>query len=480
MKQGAKMARIFFDITDIATYIRFHNSISGIQRATVTIISEVIRQSPANTIYLAWHKTSGSTYQCCPADGLADILGQFDIPALGRILGVRVAAPGPERIFLERYANAPIKQRFHSARLNLAGWLGQRRYFEKRGLDFETWKARRTPETGPRIDTSPFFDTARPADVLCGLGLLWGRPHLEASFRKARAAGINTYVMVYDLVPMKLPDVVDPRFSTSYYDWLSKTPEYVTGYMACSVSTRKDLAEFLEPLQCNRPIHVVPLAQARLQAPATPKVAETIPDAHAAALTATLSTAKLSLAVREAATVPYVLCVGTIEPRKNLWRLVQVWKRLARDPELNLPRLVLAGKRGWLVDSFLEVLRQTGGFDGWVTYLEAPSDHELDFLYRNCLFTTTVSLYEGWGLPIGEGLSYGKTGVLSHISSLPEVGGDMVEYCDPTSLDDMAGAFRRLIAEPDHRADLEARIRVGNLRSWDHVGRDVLSVLHET
>ena len=473
------MARIFFDITDIATYIRFHNSISGIQRATVTIISEIIRQSPANTIYLAWHKSSGAAYQCCSADGLQDVLGQFDIPALGHILGVRVSAPRLEQIFLERYANAPLKQRFHAARLGLAGRLGQRRYFEKRGLDFEAWKGRHNPGRGPRINTTPFFDVARPSDVLCGLGLLWGRPHLETSFRKARAAGINTYVMVYDLVPMKLPDVVDPRFSTSYYDWLSKTPDYVTGYMACSASTQKDLATFLAPLQCDIPIHTVPLAQARLQTPPAPRVRDTIPDAHAAALTATLSAAKLSLAVREAATVPYVLCVGTIEPRKNLWRLVQVWRRLARDPGEDLPRLVLAGKRGWLTDTFLEVLRQTGGFDGWVTYLEAPSDHELDFLYRNCLFTTTVSLYEGWGLPIGEGLSYGKTGVLSRISSLPEVGGDMVEYCDPASLDDMTAAFRRLIMDPDHRTAMEARINGANLRRWDHVGRDVLSALQD-
>ena len=134
---------------------------------------------------------------------------------------------------------------------------------------------------------------------------------------------------------------------------------------------------------------------------------------------------------------------------------------------------------GWLTEDFLKMLQATGGLGGWVSFLETPSDAELAYLYRTCLFTATVSLYEGWGLPIGEGLGYGKTGVVSRTSSMPEVGGDMVEYCDPHSVADIARACLRLLTDPEHRAALETRIATTRLRGWDDVGRDVVAALTE-
>ena len=87
------------------------------------------------------------------------------------------------------------------------------------------------------------------------------------------------------------------------------------------------------------------------------------------------------------------------------------------------------------------------------------------------------SLYEGWGLPVGEALSYGKTAVVSDSTSLPEVGGDMVEYCDPFSVDSLASACLRLIENPEHRMSLERKIRETRLRDWDSVAVDLVSVL---
>ena len=88
-----------------------------------------------------------------------------------------------------------------------------------------------------------------------------------------------------------------------------------------------------------------------------------------------------------------------------------------------------------------------------------------------------VSFYEGWGLPIGEGLGFGKTGVVADNSSMPEVGGDLVEYCDAESIDSIYRACRKLIAEPDHRKALEARIAGTRLRTWDDVTEDIIGYL---
>lgn len=110
-------------------------------------------------------------------------------------------------------------------------------------------------------------------------------------------------------------------------------------------------------------------------------------------------------------------------------------------------------------------------------FAERPSDTELGFLYENCLFTATVSFYEGWGLPIGESLSFGKTAVVARNSSMPEVGGDMVEYCDAHSIDSIYKACHRLIADPEHRRALEQKISETTLRTWDDVADDIEAVL---
>jgi glycosyltransferase involved in cell wall biosynthesis len=174
---------------------------------------------------------------------------------------------------------------------------------------------------------------------------------------------------------------------------------------------------------------------------------------------------------------PYVLCVGTMDIRKNLWALSQVWQRLSQNRDITLPKLVFAGRRGSFNEDFNRLMQATGNLGGWVEIFNTASDSDLDFLYRNCLFTVMPSFYEGWGLPIGESLSYGKTGVVSQASSMPEVGLDLVEYCDPADMSSIEAACLKLIADPAHRAALEARIAQTRLRSWADVSRDLTEVL---
>ena len=181
--------------------------------------------------------------------------------------------------------------------------------------------------------------------------------------------------------------------------------------------------------------------------------------------------------IRALAKTPYVLIVGTMEVRKNLWRVATVWDRLRRERGRALPKLVLAGRRGWLNGDFDRLMDATGQLGGWIEIVEAPGDDTLDHLYRNCLFTITASFYEGWGLPIGESLGYGKTAVVSDTSSMPEVGGDLVEYCDPHAPDSIEAACLRLIDDPGHRRALEARIAATPLRDWDTVARDMLTAV---
>lgn len=452
------MGQVFFDVSDIVTYIREHRSVSGIQRAAVQIIAQAVRQAPEGTVFLGFYHPVRKAYLTCPAADLIDALVAFDTHRLAAAFGVRMRRPPIPAQYLERYRDHPYKQAVHTVRMRWAGWRGQARYFERRGLDFRRWQqlyGRRG--TARAVAFRPLKDIARPGDALCGLGAIWGRGKVLSAFRAAAETGVRVYLLVHDLIPMKLPEMADPRAARSYHAWLVGSAGYVTGYLANSEATALDLKAFLAAQGLQGTVHVTPLAQAGVGS-------------------ATDSPPALSPLVHEATTLPYVLCVGTIEPRKNLWRLVQVWARLSRRNDIELPRLVLAGKRGWLTDGFLAMLKRTGGLGGWVIWLDGPGDHELDHLYRHCLFTATVSLYEGWGLPIGEGLSYGKTGVVSQTASMPEVGGDMVAYCDPASMQSLEAAVLRCL-DGTERAALEARIVGTTLRSWDDVGRDVLAAL---
>jgi glycosyltransferase involved in cell wall biosynthesis len=473
------MARLFFDISDIVTYIQHHSSISGIQRATVMIIAEAVRLQGPENIYLSFLRPDEDTHLCCRATELIETLERFDTVALGAALRLKTkAATAPmDPPFLRRYRNKPLKLAYHRFRLARALRIGDQRYLFKRGIDPASIVIPSTPPllpTAPRLQ--PLSEVARPGDTLCGLGAIWGMPNLVTAFHATKDLGLKVLVMVHDLIPMKLPEMADFKAARSYYDWLSETPDYCAGYLANSASTARDLKEFLTVLGVDLPVHVTPLAQAQLGVDPAPKLNSELPAAHATVLARSRAAGAIATSVREAALLPYVLCVGTIEPRKNLWRLTQTWVRMARNPALELPRLVLAGKRGWLTEEFLGMLETTGGMDGWVSFIEAPSDAELAYLYRNCLFTATVSLYEGWGLPIGEGLSYGKTGVVSQTSSMPEVGGDMVVYCDPSSMQSIETAVLRCL-DLSERTALETRIARTTLRSWDNVGRDVMAAL---
>jgi glycosyltransferase involved in cell wall biosynthesis len=163
-----------------------------------------------------------------------------------------------------------------------------------------------------------------------------------------------------------------------------------------------------------------------------------------------------------------------MEVRKNIWKIAQVWDRLRKVSNVDLPRLVFAGKVGWLTQDFDGFMKSTGNLYGWIDIFDKPTDDELSFLYRNCLFTITASFYEGWGLPIGEGLSYGKTAVVSETSSMPEVGGSLVEYCNPKSIDSILNACLKLIENPSYRENLEKKIEQTSLRSWKDVAQDLI------
>ena len=136
----------------------------------------------------------------------------------------------------------------------------------------------------------------------------------------------------------------------------------------------------------------------------------------------------------------YVLHVGTLEPRKNLVRLVQAFTK-ARPQGQTGVKLVLAGGKGWGYDDiFAEVSRL--GMEQDVIFPGYVPDDELAWWYRGAEIFCYPSLLEGFGLPVVEAMACGVPVITSNLSSLPEVAGNAALLIDPTEVDALAEALR--------------------------------------
>lgn len=168
------------------------------------------------------------------------------------------------------------------------------------------------------------------------------------------------------------------------------------------------------------------------------------------------------------------LSVGTLEPRKNLRRLLRAFARVATDRPL-----VMAGGRGWLEEGLESFVGELGLADR-VRVLGYVDDATLAWLYANCFAFAYPSLVEGFGMPALEAMSLGAAVVTSNRSSLPEVTGDAALAVDPEDEEALAAALARLESEPALRDDLRARARERARRfSWDEAARRTLELYAE-
>jgi len=184
---------------------------------------------------------------------------------------------------------------------------------------------------------------------------------------------------------------------------------------------------------------------------------------------------------------PYVLFVGTLQPRKNVRRLIDAFARVMDEPTIgddgyplrNPVRLVLAGKVGWLAEAIVQ-RAQAPDVQGRVHLTGYVEDEMLYALMRGALAFVFPSLHEGFGFPVLESQALGVPVLTSSTSSLPEVAGDAALLVDPMDTDAMAEGLRALLRDPDLRAALIRKGRENVLRfSWEHTARIILTHLLE-
>ena len=170
---------------------------------------------------------------------------------------------------------------------------------------------------------------------------------------------------------------------------------------------------------------------------------------------------------------PYILFTGTIEPRKNLVKLLEAFNRLPVDLRQKY-NLIIAGGKGWgKVNLEQEIARHD--LKDQVILTAYLADEALSYLYQHAYCLAMPSLYEGFGLPILEAHRCGVPVITSHISSMPQVTGDGGILVDPYSVASITDGLRQLLENQDLRQDLSARaIQNAKKYSWEQTARLVL------
>ena len=172
----------------------------------------------------------------------------------------------------------------------------------------------------------------------------------------------------------------------------------------------------------------------------------------------------------------YVLSVGSIQPRKNLPRLIRAYAALKRERSGDFPKLVLVGKIAWLYDETLRELENQGLKDSVILTGYVP-EADLPALYSGAACFVYPSFFEGFGLPPLEAMKCGAPVIVGDRTSLPEVVGDAGLKVDPFNVEEISAALSRVLDDSTLRSELGQRSLVqADKFSWRETARRTLMI----
>jgi len=411
---AAALSCLYLELSDVVSHAVWHDSCAGIPRVQLEVARKLVRSNPTVRV-LGLHRKKWFDLRPLIEEAEGDVDAIF-------------------RLFKETFAD------FRWTQGGALAYLKQRRRracLERRS---------RMPELNA-------------GDALFVGGAFWINEEIINLSKEAVARRANLIVLIHDLVPLIAPYYTGHDFRTEYIEML-RLPAH---FIVTTERNRRDLeavrqganAAFLST--CSS---VIPLA-------------DEFPGAKRNARPPMASNRLARLAGED-----FVLCVGTIEVRKNHLTLLSVWEELAEELHGRLPRLVIAGRRGWKAEAALAKLDAAETCGALIALVEAPTDDELRWLYASCSFTVFPSYFEGWGLPVGESFWFGKPCAASNASSIPTVGRDLCSYFSPFDPSEMKKAIGALL-DAQTRESFQARIESTPLRTWSEVARDVEAAIIE-
>ena len=220
-----------------------------------------------------------------------------------------------------------------------------------------------------------------------------------------RQQGVRPLFLVHDLIPISHPEYCRPGELGRHLTRMNNVLDLASGVIANSQATLDELAYYAI------------------------KTGRSMPPAVAALLASPVFTPPLATLPPIAA--PYFVILGTIEPRKNHWLLLQLWRRLVERLGPRAPRLVVIGQRGWECENVVDLLERCEPLRGFVTELSACSDADMVNYLHHARALLFPSFAEGYGMPLVEALAAGVPVIASDLPVFRETAGDIPDYLDP-------------------------------------------------
>jgi glycosyltransferase involved in cell wall biosynthesis len=301
----------------------------------------------------------------------------------------------------------------------------------------------------------------KSGDTLVVLGAFWVIENAVERFVRVKQLGARLVVLIHDIIPITHPEYCERSLTDAFVMFCVHVLQIADVVLTVSDHAGRQVRAFLTSKKLKPPpIHTLRSAHKTLRQPPAPR----------------------ALAKAQAARGrdrPYVLYVSTIEIRKNHILLFRIWKALISKHGADaVPKLIFVGRPGWRVRDFMDQLDSTRYLDDHIEIIHGIPDAELADLYASALFTAFPSFEEGWGLPVGESLLFGRPCVASTTSSIPEVAGDFVAYEDPNNLSASLALYERMIFDDAYRETFVKKIKESfQPRTWAEVATDLLGLI---
>ncbi|QHM92237.1 glycosyltransferase family 4 protein [Acetobacter pasteurianus] len=441
------MKRIWMDVEDLFAFAQAGARLTGIQRVVLEICAAFMADPHmADHVGFVRHNVQGTGFvvvSWAQVQAVWQALSGQDTeqPEKMRIRSLSVSHSTNQSLLQKCGQHVPVSVRVPAGKLirNSQSAL-QAGSALVRGL----WGlASQTLRKKDNLNVQGQAFSPQKGDILLSLGASWSHAMYQKLLRQCRQQyGMRIGVLVHDLVPLLWPEWCQPGLPAVFRRWYQQVVPECDVIFANSESTQKDVLTYAQqsgkPLSV--PVIVVPMGCGFSKA--DPESASASVQEHIKQLG------------------PYVLCAGTLEVRKNHALLVRVWRRLLQERPANaVPKLVIAGGQGWLVDDLLQQLENSAWLNGHVVWIDRPSDSCMAQLYKQAQFTIFPSFYEGWGLPVTESLYWGKPSLTASASSLPEAGMGLTEMFDPDNASQALELVRNVLDQPQGLAAMEQQIK---------------------
>lgn len=449
INQGGEIMKVWFDLTDLSQWRGHH---TGIQRVVYQLARQL--EADADAIDVGFFIYNSRDRQFYSAD-LSKIVARVEaqVGAASSTGVIRSDAGLVRRLkaairTLSYQLPHPIRQRLPYA------LIGRTVHLSHKAVNM----IRAQHQSAPPAPVFTGISTAsfRKEDKVLVFGSEWDNVTFMPSIVEARQkVGFKLYQVVYDMIPAIMPQLFGESLLPRFTKYMFEVGASSDGLFAISESSRLDMISFCTELEISPP----PIGVIRL--------GDDFVKPH--------NMLKPSIPVEPG---KFLVSVGTIEIRKNHALLYQAY-RLAHEDGIELPPIVIVGKRGWLSGDILNAIEHDPLMKGKIFTLNDASDGVLGWLYENCLFSVYPSLYEGWGLPIAESLAYGKMCISSNTSSMTEIAGDLIEYHSPY---DARGLLDIITKYLDPQV-LEARVNLIHAEyrpgTWQQAYRQIIDLLEQ-